>query len=246
MCARWPESSITCNGQPTRRLGRLRDTKRNDSVVSAPQQRCRPFLVTGTRALLGLGDLLAAQHWAEEVSAALLRGGIPGTLPAVEHARGLLALARGSTRSAGDSLILARAGWSSRGRTWEAAAALVDLAQCALRANREAEAVRTAKAAIAEAETLGAVPLQRRAERVLDLAQQRGGADEPWAPLSAREFQVAKLLAAGMTNRQIAGELRIAPKTVAAHVAHILTRLDAARRTEIAAWVASVPRAGSL
>jgi DNA-binding CsgD family transcriptional regulator len=59
------------------------------------------------------------------------------------------------------------------------------------------------------------------------------------APLTARELEVARLIATGATNRQIAATLYIAPKTVAAHVEHILTKLGATRRTEIAAWAAS-------
>jgi len=39
--------------------------------------------------------------------------------------------------------------------------------------------------------------------------------------LSAREVEVARLVAAGMTNREIAAELTIAPKTAAAHVEHM-------------------------
>jgi DNA-binding CsgD family transcriptional regulator len=34
----------------------------------------------------------------------------------------------------------------------------------------------------------------------------------------------------------------LSPKTVSAHVEHILTKLGAARRTEIAAWCATVRR----
>ena len=56
--------------------------------------------------------------------------------------------------------------------------------------------------------------------------------------MSEREFEVAGLIAAGATNKEIAVTLTIAPKTVGAHVEHILAKLDAARRSEIAAWVA--------
>ena len=63
---------------------------------------------------------------------------------------------------------------------------------------------------------------------------------EPWHPLSAREFEIARLVAAGLTNRQIAEQLVLAPKTISAHVTHILTKLGAARRAEIAAWCATV------
>ena len=53
---------------------------------------------------------------------------------------------------------------------------------------------------------------------------------------------VARLVAAGNTNRQIAAELLLSPKTVSAHVEHILAKLGASRRTEIAAWVTGVAR----
>jgi len=65
---------------------------------------------------------------------------------------------------------------------------------------------------------------------------------EPWHPLSEREYEVAQLVAAGLTNRQIAQQLVLAPKTISAHVTHILTKLGAGRRAEIAAWCATVRR----
>jgi DNA-binding CsgD family transcriptional regulator len=43
-----------------------------------------------------------------------------------------------------------------------------------------------------------------------------------------------------MTNAEIAGELFVSPKTVSAHVEHILAKLGANRRAEIATWVATV------
>jgi len=49
-------------------------------------------------------------------------------------------------------------------------------------------------------------------------------------------------VAAGLTNRQIAQELVVAPKTVSAHVTHILSKLGAGRRAETAAWCATVRR----
>jgi DNA-binding CsgD family transcriptional regulator len=63
-------------------------------------------------------------------------------------------------------------------------------------------------------------------------------------PLTARELEVAQLVAAGLTNRQIAERLVLAPKTVSAHVEHMLEKLHAGRRAEIAAWYVTV-RPGS-
>ena len=62
----------------------------------------------------------------------------------------------------------------------------------------------------------------------------------PWRPLSAREYEVARLVADGLTNAEIADELHLSPRTVGAHVEHILAKLGVARRAEIAAWTAAI------
>ena len=59
-------------------------------------------------------------------------------------------------------------------------------------------------------------------------------------PLTAREFEVAGW-SPPARPREIAAALFLSPKTVAAHVEHILTKLGAGRRAEIAAWVAALP-----
>jgi LuxR family maltose regulon positive regulatory protein len=51
-------------------------------------------------------------------------------------------------------------------------------------------------------------------------------------PLSDRELEVLKLLAAGSSNRQIADELVVALDTVKKHVSHILDKLGAGNRTQ--------------
>jgi predicted ATPase/DNA-binding NarL/FixJ family response regulator len=67
----------------------------------------------------------------------------------------------------------------------------------------------------------------------------------PTGGLSAREQEVARLLARGLTNKQIAAELVVSPGTVRTHVEHILAKLELHSRAQIAAWVsqqsASVP-----
>jgi DNA-binding CsgD family transcriptional regulator len=60
--------------------------------------------------------------------------------------------------------------------------------------------------------------------------------------LTAREFSVARLIAEGLTNAEIADRLEIAPKTASSHVEHILAKLGVTRRAEIAAWTATVAR----
>jgi len=84
------------------------------------------------------------------------------------------------------------------------------------------------------------LPILRRAEELGKSARSRAGEQEPWHPLSAREFEVARLVAQGMTNAEIAGELFLSPKTVSAHIEHMLDKLGVARRAEIAAWTSTV------
>jgi LuxR family maltose regulon positive regulatory protein len=54
-------------------------------------------------------------------------------------------------------------------------------------------------------------------------------------PLTQREQEVLKLIAAGLTNREIAEELVISPETVKKHTANIYGKLGASNRTEAAA-----------
>lgn len=56
--------------------------------------------------------------------------------------------------------------------------------------------------------------------------------------LSAREREVAALLAAGLTNRAIAAKLVLSQRTVEGHVDHILTKLGMRSRTEAGVWAA--------
>jgi len=56
-------------------------------------------------------------------------------------------------------------------------------------------------------------------------------------PLTRREWQVAGLVAAGKTNREIAQELYLSERTAQNHVQHVLTKLGLSNRSQIATWV---------
>ncbi|MBB5916042.1 putative ATPase/DNA-binding CsgD family transcriptional regulator [Nocardia transvalensis] len=56
-------------------------------------------------------------------------------------------------------------------------------------------------------------------------------------PLTGRELEVAALVAQGLTNRDIAARLVIAPRTADTHVRNILTKLGFAGRAQIGAWI---------
>ena len=94
----------------------------------------------------------------------------------------------------------------------------------------------------------GDLRLGREAARLADRARLHGAAD-PAAPgtdpsgdplqsrfhLTPREQSVLGLVALGRTNRQIADELYISPKTASVHVSNILAKLEVTGRGEAAA-----------
>lgn len=61
------------------------------------------------------------------------------------------------------------------------------------------------------------------------------GAEQPL--LAPREHEVAGLVAEGLTNAAIAGNLVIAPRTVESHIDHIKQKLGLGSRSEIIVWV---------
>jgi DNA-binding NarL/FixJ family response regulator len=67
------------------------------------------------------------------------------------------------------------------------------------------------------------------------------GASGTAVPLTGRQLEVAALVAAGRTNRQIARELGISEKTAELHVRNAMQRLGAQNRAGVAAWVAGQP-----
>jgi len=60
---------------------------------------------------------------------------------------------------------------------------------------------------------------------------------QPGPRLTARELEVAELVAEGLTNHSIARRLSVAPRTAEAHVENIRRKLQVRSRAQIAAWV---------
>ena len=82
--------------------------------------------------------------------------------------------------------------------------------------------------------------LGRDAALRLALGQDQADARAPGAaPLAQREADVARLVADGLTNKQIGARLFISERTVDSHVRSILNKLGFSSRAQIAAWMAS-------
>ena len=155
-----------------------------------------------------------------------------------------------------------RAAWDASAQAWETAsqpyplaAALLRSAEAALGSGDHDGGAARLRRAAALAEQLGAVPLRddiallaRRArirlgpgEGTDERASAAGPAAHDGRPererlgLTAREFEVLRLVAAGRSNPEIASELFISAKTASVHVSNILGKLGVASRGEAAA-----------
>ena len=86
---------------------------------------------------------------------------------------------------------------------------------------------------------------QARAELIAAGAKPRRDAITGRDALTASELRVARLAAAGKSNREIAQELFITTKTASAHLSRAYRKLDVTRRNQLAeALVSKTPAAG--
>lgn len=77
-------------------------------------------------------------------------------------------------------------------------------------------------------------------ERVLERMQDQSGEDPLLAGLTPQERRILDLVAEGQTNRQIAGTLYLAEKTVKNYVSNLLAKLGMERRTQAATYATRV------
>ena len=172
-------------------------------------------------AQLMLGDLAGAQV----ALAVAERAVAPPALAAAAEARAAVPLARGRPEPPADTfpgLPLASARLLlAEGRAHAAAGDR----RAAVRALTEAEAAlhgfgarRRRDEAVRE--------LRRLGHRVVRRAEDAGG-------LTAREREIADLVAAGRTNREVAAQLVLSPRTIEAHLRNIYGKLDVRSRVEL-------------
>jgi DNA-binding CsgD family transcriptional regulator len=154
------------------------------------------------------------------------------------HARGLLT---------GDPGLLARAVTilETGQRQLALASALEDLAVAQIRDDRGEEAIAALDRALAIYANCGARwDLARVRRRLRDLgvhrrtpAERRSG--QGWAALTESELAVVRLVADGLTNREVAERLYVSPHTVSSHLRHAFEKLGISSRFALTRIVAA-------
>jgi DNA-binding CsgD family transcriptional regulator len=177
--------------------------------------------------LAGAGAALAAG----DTAAAALRGPVPAATVAL--ARAELHLARGNVEAA---IAAARdAGGGAEGAPLLAARAqLVEGRALAATGARDAavEVLLAAEAALTAAGAGRARDEAARELRRLGRRVQRPARDGV-GPLTAREREIAELVAAGATSRAVAEQLVLSPRTVEAHLRNVYGKLGVRSRVEL-------------
>jgi DNA-binding NarL/FixJ family response regulator len=172
--------------------------------------------------LLDVGDVASAAAAAEELVGIARSFDTPGLRAAAAHAEGAVLLAGDQPAEALARLRDAARTWRSVGAVFELARARALIAEAYRRLGDDESADLELTAACRTFADLGV------GSAVSALLRER---EEDRYGLSERELEVLRLVATGMTNREIATRLTIAVRTVDRHVANIFTKLGVPSRT---------------
>jgi DNA-binding CsgD family transcriptional regulator len=192
--------------------------------------------------LVGVGrpqeaDALLRPH--EERTA---RRGRSSSVARLARARGRVEAACGRPDRAADAFAMALEAAAAAPLPFERAKVEQAVGQFHRRAGHRRQAAGLLTSALDTFEALGAEPYAERcraelAASGLHPARRR---DRDHAALTSQELAVARLAAAGRTNRDIAGELVVSIKTVEYHLRNAFHKLGVGRRRQLAARLAEL------
>lgn len=186
-------------------------------------------------ALVLSGRLDDAAAHAASFSAAVTASPTPWGRTVAARSRGLVAAASGDLQAAVHELTEAVEQQAALSMPVERGRTLVHLGRVHRRRRKKRTAVEAFDAATALFESAGAAGWARLARAEAERTGSRpGGVDE----LTTTEYEIARLAAGGMTNRQVADALVISPKTVDGALTRVYAKLDIHSRAELGAWIA--------
>jgi DNA-binding CsgD family transcriptional regulator len=199
-----------------------------------------------TRAALALDEPDEARDWAARAEHCVRDGALGGRAAEALMARAAVQLAGGASRNAATSAIEAAEAaerpadriLSGRARTL-AGRALIAGGQRRRGAAELERALGTLQACGARRYADDAARELRRQGRRVARPVTRRGAGDGIAALSARELEVAELVAQGRTNRQVAEALFLSEKTIENHLGRIYSKLGVSSRAALAGTFAA-------
>jgi ATP/maltotriose-dependent transcriptional regulator MalT len=201
-------------------------------VDESEGQLTRPtMLAASVEIMLAAGDEHAAGSAADELARSAERAGAPLLHAMAAYATGSVLLAAGEATAALSSLRRASATWRDLDMPYDVARARRQIGLACQALGDDDTAALEIEAARATFEQLGASPDLAAIEGLRAAAKQAGPGE-----LTAREREVLRLVATGLTNRQIAAELVISEHTVGRHLQNIFMKLGLSSRAGATAY----------
>jgi ATP/maltotriose-dependent transcriptional regulator MalT len=195
-----------------------------------------PALDLYIRACLALGDCDRAREAVpelEEIAGAVATRPVRAT---AHLALGLIAAASGDTERARYEIEDAVDLFEAAQAPFEASRARYELARVLRALGLPADAARQGRIALETLTALGARQEAERAAQLISLAASEPAPIDSIAELSRRETEVLGLLAAGLSNQEIAERLVLSIRTVQRHIENIYTKTGARGRAAAAVF----------
>jgi DNA-binding CsgD family transcriptional regulator len=200
------------------------------ALAETPAQLDRLDLLTAAvTIMLAAGDIDSARQATAELAGIAAVYPTAGVQAELAAARGAVALSEGDPAAALPLLRSASRAWREIDVPHAVATVSVLLGLACRAVGDEDAAQLELESARSTFVRLGARPDLQRAEELLRPAEVPG-------PLSAREIEVLRLVAAGKTNHAIATELFVSERTVHRHVSNIFDKLGVRSRTAAASY----------
>jgi len=244
-------AALTAAGNPGRAVATLLEAfggPELGAVLPSHRPRAAADLV---EAQLDAGDVRGAAAALDHGGRAARRAGTPAAAATIGVARAAVELARGDACAAVASAGAAASGADAAAAPLTAALARLQAGRALAAAGDRRRAIDALDRACADLERFGAA--RRRDEAVRELrrlgrrvTRPRGApstgtvaGDGRLGGLTAREREIAELVAAGRTNREIAEQLVLSTRTVEAHLRNVFAKLGVRSRVELTRAVGS-------
>jgi DNA-binding CsgD family transcriptional regulator len=192
-----------------------------------------PWACDLAEALVQAGEPVRAHEVSEQLATRAERSGAPLALALAARCRGLTA--NGEFEQPFTAALELHERCSS---PFERARTLLSFGSRLHRARRRVEARERLREALATFDELGAAPWTRHARAELRAAGgiRRAAPSDP-DELTAQELRVALAVGRGASNREVAAELFLSPKTIEFHLGRVYRKLGIHSRSELAVLV---------
>ncbi|MBV9684315.1 MAG: AAA family ATPase [Solirubrobacterales bacterium] len=221
-------------GDAAANLGRAWDLMRRGGIESVARFPVPADLV---EALVAIGEEDRAAALAREHGVIATRLGRPWILALAARSAGLAAEARGEDEVAVEAFERALGEHDAQDRPLDRARTLLAYGAMERRRRRKLSARDLLGAALAAFEAAGA---ERWAERArAEIARIGGRQAAGSGSLSGTEAEIARLVAAGRTNREVAAALHLSARTVEWNLSKLYRKLGVRSRTELAGALGS-------